>query len=58
MDNLIFIGIVFVGLLAFLWMAPDRSQDQTNNAHSAFKGTGSKVHRSKVSDSRRQWPEA
>jgi nitrogen fixation-related uncharacterized protein len=28
MDNLIFIGIVFVGLLAFLWMAPDRSQDQ------------------------------
>jgi hypothetical protein len=28
MDNLIFIGIVFVGLLAFLWMAPDRSPDR------------------------------
>jgi nitrogen fixation-related uncharacterized protein len=28
MENLIFIGIVFVGLLAFLWMAPDRSPDQ------------------------------
>jgi nitrogen fixation-related uncharacterized protein len=28
MDNLIFIGIVFVGLLAFLWMASDRSPDR------------------------------
>jgi len=28
MENLIFIGIVFLGLVAFLWMAPDRSPDQ------------------------------
>jgi hypothetical protein len=28
MENLIFIGIVFVGILAFLWMAPDRGPDQ------------------------------
>jgi hypothetical protein len=28
MENLIFIGIVFGGLAAFLWMAADRSPDQ------------------------------
>jgi hypothetical protein len=28
MENLIFIGIVFLGLVVFLWMAPDRSPDQ------------------------------
>jgi hypothetical protein len=27
-ENLIFIGIVIVGLLAFLWMTPDRSAGQ------------------------------
>jgi hypothetical protein len=25
MENLIFIGIVILGLVCFLWMAPDRS---------------------------------
>jgi hypothetical protein len=25
MENLIFIGIIVLGLAAFLWMAPDRS---------------------------------
>jgi hypothetical protein len=28
MENLIFIGIVFLGLVAFLWMAADRSPEQ------------------------------
>ncbi len=28
MENLIFIGIVFLGLIGFLWMAPDRSPRQ------------------------------
>jgi len=28
MENLIFIGIVILGLVGFLWMAPDRSPDQ------------------------------
>jgi nitrogen fixation-related uncharacterized protein len=28
MENLIFIGIVFLGLVAFLWMAGDRSPHQ------------------------------
>ena len=28
MENLIFIGIVFGGLVAFLWMAPDRSPEE------------------------------
>ena len=28
MDNLIFIGIVFLGLIGFLWMAGDRSPKQ------------------------------
>jgi hypothetical protein len=28
MENLIFIGIVILGLVCFLWMAPDRSPRQ------------------------------
>jgi hypothetical protein len=28
MENLIFIGIVILGLAGFLWMAPDRSPKQ------------------------------
>ena len=28
MENLIFIGIVFLGLVAFLWMAADHSPEQ------------------------------
>lgn len=32
MENLIFIGIIFLGLVGFLWMAADRSPKQEDSS--------------------------